>query len=74
MKPDSPEYLSLAEGDKEALKYLVKAGDILENIHLQIDDHHNLPFKKFLESEVKRVISKRSLPKFYSMLKKVSMP
>ena len=54
LKTDSPEYLSLAEGDKEALKYLVKAGDILENIHLQIDDHHNLPFKKFLESEVKK--------------------
>ena len=54
LKPVSPEYLSLAEGDKEALKYLVKAGDILENIHLQIDDHHNLPFKKFLESEVKK--------------------
>ena len=54
LKPDSPEYLSLADGDKEALKYLVKAGDILENIHLQIDDHHNLPFKKFLESEVKK--------------------
>ena len=54
LKPDSPEYLSLAEGDKEALKYLVKAGDILENIHLQIDDHHNLPFKKFLESEIKK--------------------
>ena len=52
LKPDSPEYLSLADGDKEALKYLVKAGDILENIHLQIDDHHNLPFKKFLESEI----------------------
>ena len=54
LKPDSPEYLSLADGDKEALKYLVKAGDILENIHLQIDDHHNLPFKKFLESEIKK--------------------
>ena len=54
LKPDSPEYTSLAEGDKEALKYLVKAGAILEDIHLQIDDHHNLPFKKFLESEVKK--------------------
>ena len=52
LKPDSPEYLSLADGDKEALKYLVKAGAILENIHLQIDDHHNLPFKKFLEAEI----------------------
>ena len=54
LKPDSPEYLSLQEGDKEALKYLVKAGAILENIHLQIDDHHNLPFKKFLEEEIKK--------------------
>ena len=52
LKPDSPEYLALADGDKEALKYLVKAGAILENIHLQIDDHHNLPFKKFLEAEI----------------------
>ena len=52
LKPDSPEYLSLADGDKEALKYLVKAGAILENIRLQIDDHHNLPFKKFLEAEI----------------------
>ena len=54
LKADAPEYLSLQEGDKEALKYLVKAGDILENIHLQIDDHHNLPFKKFLEEEIKK--------------------
>ena len=54
LKSDAPEYLSLQEGDKEALKYLVKAGAILEDIHLQIDDHHNLPFKKFLESEVKK--------------------
>ena len=54
LKPDSPEYLALAEGDKEALKYLVKAGAVLENIHLQIDDHHNLPFKKFLESEIQK--------------------
>ncbi len=54
LKPDAPEYLSLEEGDKEALKYLVKAGAILENIHYQIDDHHNLPFKKFLEEEIKK--------------------
>ena len=52
LKPDSPEYLSLQDGDKQALKFLVKAGAILENIHLQIDDHHNLPFKKFLEKEI----------------------
>ena len=54
LKPDSPEYLSLQDGDKEALKYLVKAGKILEDINLQIDNHHNLPFKKFLEEEIKK--------------------
>ena len=54
LKPDAPEYLALAEGDKQALKHLVKAGAILENIHYQIDDHHNLPFKKFLEEEIKK--------------------
>ena len=52
LKPDAPEYLALADGDKQALKHLVKAGDILENY--QIDDHHNLPFKKFLEEEIKK--------------------
>ena len=54
LKPDAPEYLALADGDKQALKHLVKAGAILEDIHLQIDDHHNLPFKKFLEEEIKK--------------------
>ena len=32
---------------------MVKAGAILENIELQIDDHFNLPFKKFLEDQAK---------------------
>ena len=54
LKPDAPEYLSLEEGDKEALKYLVKAGAILEKINYQIDNHHNLPFKLFLEEEIKK--------------------
>ena len=54
LKPDSPEYLSLAEGDKQALKHLVKAGDILERIEFQIDDPDNLPFKNFLEEELKK--------------------
>ena len=54
LKPDAPEYVALADGDKQALKHLVKAGAILENVHYQIDDHHNLPFKKFLEEEIKK--------------------
>ena len=54
LKPTSEEYLSLKEGDKEALKYLVKAGMILENINYRIDEIHNIPFKKFLEEEIKK--------------------
>lgn len=52
LKADAPEYLELADGDKEALKHLVKAAYILEKINMQIDCHHNLDFKAFLEREV----------------------
>lgn len=52
LKADAPEYLELANGDKEALKHLVKAAYILEKINMQIDCHHNLEFKAFLEREI----------------------
>ena len=51
---DAPEYLSLADGDKTALKHLVKAADILEKINMQIDCHDNLGFKAFLEKEISK--------------------
>lgn len=54
LKADAPEYLELAEGDKEALKHLVKAAYILETINMQIDCHHNIEFKAFLEEEIKK--------------------
>lgn len=52
LKADAPEYLELADGDKEALKHLVKAAYILEKINMQIDCHHNLEFQAFLEREI----------------------
>lgn len=52
LKADAPEYLELADGDKEALKHLVKAAYILEKINMQIDCHHNLDFKAFLERKI----------------------
>jgi len=52
LKPEDKEYLELAPGDKEALKYLVKAGDILEKINMQLDNKENLGFKKFLNDEI----------------------
>ncbi len=54
LKCDAPEYLELATGDKETLKHLVKAAYILEKINMQIDCHHNLDFKAFLEEEIKK--------------------
>ncbi len=54
LKADAPEYLALADGDKEALKHLVRAANILEVINMQLDNHHNLPFKNFLEAEIKK--------------------
>lgn len=52
LKADAPEYLNLAEGDKKALKHLVKAAYILEKINMQIDCKHNLEFKAFLDREI----------------------
>ena len=63
LKPTSEEYLNLDDGDKEALKYLVKAGAILENIQLRIDEHNNIPFKNFLEEEIKKGVEKANLTK-----------
>ena len=55
LQKDSQEYTSLEDGDKKALKYLVKAALILEDIELRIDNIHNIPFRSFLESEVKKI-------------------
>lgn len=54
LPPDAKEYLELADGDKEALKHLVKAAYILEKINMQIDCHENLEFKAFLDREIKK--------------------
>lgn len=54
LTPDAKEYLELADGDKEALKHLVKAAYILEKINMQIDCHENLEFKTFLDREIKK--------------------
>jgi len=54
LKSDAPEYLELAQGDKDALKHLVKAAYILENINMKLDCHHNLAFKNFLDEEIEK--------------------
>lgn len=54
LKADAPEYLELEQGDKDALKHLVKAAYILEKINMQLDCHQNLEFKDFLDKEISK--------------------
>ena len=63
LDPNSTQYTSLEQGDKDALKYLVKAGAILEDIQLRIDEHNNIPFRNFLEEEIKKGNEKANLTK-----------
>ena len=51
---DAPEYTELAEGDKEALKHLVKAAVVLDKINMQLDNPNNLPFGEYLEAEISK--------------------
>jgi len=52
LTPDSPQYLNLEYGDKQALVHLVKAANIIDEIQLQLDDENNIPFREFLDKEV----------------------
>lgn len=47
-----PEYENLAHGDKEALKHLVKAAYILDEVYLKQDNENNIEFRTFLEEEI----------------------
>lgn len=51
---DAVEYNNLADGDKEALKLLVKAAYILDEIYLKQDNEKNIPFREFLKEEAQR--------------------
>ncbi len=54
LKADAPEYAALADGDKEALKHLVRAANILGEINLHLDNADNVPFREFLEEEISK--------------------
>ncbi len=49
---DSEQYLNLADGDKKALKHLNNAALIIDKIQMQMDNHHNLAFKEYLDKEI----------------------
>ena len=49
---DAPEYLALAEGDKKALKNLVKAAFFIQKINYQLDNKKNIAFYEYLCEEI----------------------
>ncbi|MBQ7126658.1 hypothetical protein IJO12_06190, partial [bacterium] len=49
---NADEYNLLAEGDKKALIHLVKAALHIDKINMQLDNHHNLTFQKYLNDEI----------------------
>ncbi|MGN1124592.1 MAG: hypothetical protein ACI4SM_00250, partial [Candidatus Gastranaerophilaceae bacterium] len=51
LKSDSKEYANLAEGDKQALKHLVKTAKIIDTVYMKMDNEKNLEFKDYLEKE-----------------------
>ena len=54
LNTDAEEYKTLADGDKEALKHLVKAANYANIIYMKQDNELNLPFKAFLEDEISK--------------------
>lgn len=51
---NSKEYLNLDEGDKKALRHLVKAAYILDDVYLKQDNEKNILFRNFLNKEIKK--------------------
>ena len=70
LEKGSSEYFNLNQEDKEALKYLVKAAVIMDNIHLRLDNEQNKPFLEFLEREIKKNVEKAKLTKILFQLQK----
>ncbi len=60
---NSSAYQNLQEGDKEALKHLVKAANIFDSVYKRLDNIHNLPFEKYLDKEVKKGNERAALTK-----------
>ncbi len=52
LKEECEEYNNLAQGDKEALKYLVLAANKIDEVFMKQDNAKNIEFKNYLESEI----------------------
>ncbi len=54
LKEDAQEYQNLDDGDKEALKHLVKAANYANIVYMKQDNELNIPFLNYLEEEIKK--------------------
>ena len=54
LKEDAPEYIALSDGDKEALKHLVRAAQYANIVYMKQDNELNLPFLNFLNEEIEK--------------------
>ena len=54
LSADAPEYQRLSAGDKKALAHLVHAANLIGEINMKLDDENNIPFRTYLESEIKK--------------------
>lgn len=54
LKEDSKEYTALEEGDKQALKHLVKAAKMIDKVFMKQDNPENLAFEAYLEAEASK--------------------
>lgn len=63
ISPDDEEYKNLEQGDKEALKHLVKAASYANTIFMKQDNEQNIPFLEFLNKEIEKGNKKAELTK-----------
>lgn len=62
------EYLKLTDADKKALKHLVKAAYILDEVYLKQDNEKNIPFREEMKQRIKKgdKNAKMALKLFYA--------
>lgn len=67
---EAPEYLNLADGDKKALKNLVKAAFFIEKIYYKLDNKQNTDFYDYLEKEILKGNERAELTKILFLAQK----
>lgn len=70
LEEKSPEIKNLSEKDLVVLSYLTKAAKLMDDVHFKLENHNNLNFLKFLDSEIKKGNERAELTKKLFMAQK----